>query len=197
MKIKYTLGELVELSRVPERTVYFYIQQRILKPPVKRPSSEGMQEDGERGKRFTDDHLWTLHLIGKLQNIRPADGRMTLGRIGGIIGGLTGEEKHSLLGCYESDPEGDPLVTLSRWFAEHRPHTPAVNQLIAPESVAQNTGIRNSFPTRSKRAEPRTQETEWHRIRLSDGIELHVRKDKYDQLEKKLKQVREELGIKN
>ena len=52
-KKKYSIGQLAELSGVSRRTVRFYIQSGLLKPPV----------GSGRGAHYTEEHLDALQKI--------------------------------------------------------------------------------------------------------------------------------------
>ena len=147
------LKALCERADVTPRTVHFYIQQGLL-PPA-----------GTTGPaaRYTEGHLWRLRLIRLLQKEH-----LPLAEIGRRLRGLDDQQVKRLLDERRGRKEpagGSALEYVRRVLAAGRDREDGGPSAARPR-LAMRQFRPESAPGRSQ----------WERIDLADGIELHVRR---------------------
>ena len=94
-----TLAELADESKVPARTIRYYIARGVLPPPVV----------GGRGASYTEEHLERLERIRKLQSQG-----LTLAQIAWQLGGQRPEMDLVEPSAWWNYPVADDVVVLAR-----------------------------------------------------------------------------------
>ncbi len=56
---RYSIGELAEITGVSRRTVHFYVQRRLIDPPLGRG----------RGRHYDDRHVRQIRRVRELQRL--------------------------------------------------------------------------------------------------------------------------------
>jgi len=162
---EFDIKALAEEAQVTPRTVHFYVQQGLL-PPASSPGP---------GARYGEGHLSRLKLIRLLQNQH-----LPLAEIAKRLKGLTDEQVGALLAESrrerQSTTHKSALEYIRGVLAEGS--APAVGRSGIPAVAS-----RWPLPGRSQQAPPGLSSpaaepvrSQWERLMLIDGIELHVRR---------------------
>ena len=154
------LKALCEGADVTPRTVHFYIQQGLL-PPA-----------GTTGPaaRYSEGHLWRLRLIRLLQKEH-----LPLAEIGRRLRGLDDRQVKGLLDerrGRRTPAKGSALEYIRGVLAKGRDReaggpSPAADRALM---FAARTSDHGAPP------EPSLARSQWERIDIADGLELHVRR---------------------
>jgi DNA-binding transcriptional MerR regulator len=174
------IRELCDRARVTPRTVHFYIQQGLLPPS----GTTGP------GARYTQEHVDRLRLIRLLQNEH-----LPLAEINRRLRGLSSDDVRALVEerrQVRESAHGSALDYI-RSVLKQPPDRIAATRLPASSRSAGSAGSAFPEPRASARSafpEPRAETTlgrsQWERIDLSEGIELHVRRPLTRQQQRKL-----------
>jgi DNA-binding transcriptional MerR regulator len=163
------IKELCDRARVTPRTVHFYIQQGLLPPS----GTTGP------GARYTQEHVDRLRLIRLLQNEH-----LPLAEINRRLRGLSSDDVRALVEerrQVRESAHGSALDYI-RGVLKQPPDRIAATRLPASSRSAGSAG--SAFP--EPRAETTLGRSQWERIDLSEGIELHVRRPLTRQQQRKL-----------
>ena len=160
------IKELCDRGKVTPRTVHYYIQQGLL-PPAGSTGS---------GARYTAEHLDRLKLIRLLQNEH-----LPLAEINRRLRGLGAEQVRSVLEERQKASESlrGSALDYVRSLLNHQPR-------IGKELPSERS---SSGLSPEPRAEPALGRSQWERIDLSDGLELHVRRPLTRQQQRKLEKL--------
>ena len=163
----FDLKDLCDHAGVTPRTVHYYIQQGLLPPS----GTTGP------GARYTEDHLHRLRLIRLLQNEH-----LPLAEINRRLRALSTVDVRQLVEARKKTtgpPRGsalDYVRSILNQPVTETPHEPAVHALMGSPPVA-------------GRGEPSRGRSQWERVDLSEGLELHVRRPLTRQQQRKLEKL--------
>jgi DNA-binding transcriptional MerR regulator len=169
----HSLSDLVALTGLSPRTIRYYITEGL----VPSPGREGA------GTRYPDSTLARLRVIGSLK-----DAHLSLAEIRSHLHELSGDEltelatrprqsavRESALDYVRGILEAGPTRSTSRAATGSgvagRPApsaAPALAQIAPPAATNASEPTSSIYPTAER--------SEWERIGLGDGIELHVRR---------------------
>ena len=173
---EYSLADLADLAGTTPRTVRYYVAQGLLPSPGQVGP----------GARYTDGHLDRLRLIRRLQreHLPLAEIRLRLEPLDdAAVADLLGAEANApaensaidyirtvlarSAGTERGEPAGAPAASGP---APTRAHAPPLLRRMDPLSVAEAAEPYRSPP------QPLSDRSQWDRIALTPGIELHIRR---------------------
>ena len=175
----YTIDELTEKSGVSKRTIYYYVKLGLL-PSV-----------GTRGPltRYEDYYLDRLTLIKILQaNHLPLD------EIGDLFSKLSNRQIAKLAASSEEE------MRLFLANDDPRKLMKSSKEVMAPDDARDyiqrvlelsktTSGARPRAPMPRQRSHPDPTTSSWERIRLADGVELHIDNAITGALKEKIRQL--------
>jgi DNA-binding transcriptional MerR regulator len=158
---EFDAAELAKRAGVTQRTIYYYAQQGLIPPAA----------GTGRGPKYGRGHLLRLRLIKRLQQQH-----LPLAEIASRIKALNDVDVATLL--EEDTPSrprgGSALEYVRSVLAEAplpSPRDPSMRRL---RSHSSNVGPPGQLP--ASPGTPAGERSQWERITLTDGIELHVRR---------------------
>ena len=165
---EYWISDLAALAGVSTRTIRYYVQEGLLPQPE------------IRGKYavFTDEYMHRLNLIKYLK-----DAYLPLQRIRVLLDTLSDDQIVPLLAAFESDP----IAALANLQAlpvfsqpEASPSSPPQSALSYIRQLTSDSGIMESANDVQrlrikKHAYNEPPPSEWQRVELLPGLELHVK----------------------
>jgi DNA-binding transcriptional MerR regulator len=163
----FDLKELCDRAGVTPRTVYYYVQQGLLPSP----GSTGP------GTRYTEAHLHRLRLIRLLQNEH-----LPLAEINRRLRGLSGDDVRNLVEKRRKEPapaRGSALQYVRGILNQAAPDPAREPPLLA---------ALKSPPAR-ERGDAGPGRSQWDRVQLGEGLELHVRRPLTRQQQRKLEKL--------
>lgn len=195
MKKTHTISELENITGVRRRTIHFYVQQGFLPAPF-----------GIGGAaKYGEEHILRLILIKEMQN-----SHLKLSGIKEALDAMSVQEMRELAGkTGGAHVTWDPQ-TVERWVAHNyqdgdsicneessvsymksptskntKEDTESFSFLDALDKARTSNRIQRSGPkgttvSRQMRRHSSEEPVLWERIILADGVELHVRSDRYD-----------------
>ena len=174
---EFDLKELCSRTRVTPRTVHFYVQQGLL-PPAGSPGP---------GARYGEGHVARLRLIRLMQKQH-----LPLAEIGKRLRGLSDAQAATLVaeakGPRREATRENALEYIRGLLSESPPAVPALRAaasapLRLPGAGEMVLGSITFQPDAEPAAGARSQ---WDRIALAEGIELHVQRPLTRELRRRL-----------
>jgi len=195
MSRTYTISELESLTGIRRRTIHFYTQQGLLPTPTGAGGSA----------RYGEEHILRLKLIRemqtshlKLSGIREALDAMSIEEMRGIAGktggsNITWDSRSIERWVSHTSPDKDTVLVQGSdpGYVVERIEAPetteeqesfsfldALDRARSRERIHGTDTLKNQHPGH-RRDLPLGDTAQWERIHLRDGIELHVRSDRY------------------
>ena len=162
-----TLAELVALSGLPSRTIRYYVAEGLVPSPGKYG----------RASRYPESTLDRLVLIARLR-----DAHLPLAEIRTRLDGLTDDEAAALLAAPPEPPAAGSAIDYIRSVLEPSAARPLEAELPLSSALDMPTFLRRPSQVEPAGSDPAVPaypswgRSQWERIPLGAGIELHVRR---------------------
>lgn len=162
-----TLAELVALSGLPSRTIRYYVAEGLVPSPGK---------DG-RASRYPESTLDRLRLIARLR-----DAHLPLAEIRTRLSGLTDDDAAALVATPPEPPVAGSAIDYIRSVLEPSAAQPLEAELPLSSALDMPAFLRRPSQFEPPGVDPASAvsqswgRSQWERIPLGAGIELHVRR---------------------
>jgi DNA-binding transcriptional MerR regulator len=151
-----SISELAEAAGVTPRTIRFYVAEGLLPPPGGAGAN----------REYTAEHLLRLRAIRRLK-----DAYLPLGEIRRRLASMSPDELRALVDQPEPPPPANALEYLAGVMPSIRPRQAERSMAAPPAGAPPMAPAPAAAPMRP--SPPRS--SEWRRIELAPGIELHAR----------------------